>query len=138
MGVVLGIFSGRKKGEKKGKPPPKEVMVVQILPIKLWWEDNMLNALLEALQEASGKIMTSRLVGRLGGAFFVVMCLVSGIALLITGMYLVDPKGFDERLSQVLVERPVEAVSEETAEEEEEAVGEEAEEEIELEEAAEE
>ncbi|MFQ5861731.1 MAG: hypothetical protein ACE5IC_01275 [Candidatus Brocadiales bacterium] len=98
----------------------------------------MLNALLEALQEASGKIMTSRLVGRLGGAFFVVMCLVSGIALLITGMYLVDPKGFDERLSQVLVERPVEAVSEETAEEEEEAVGEEAEEEIELEEAAEE
>lgn len=79
----------------------------------------MLNALLEALQEASGKIMTSNLVGKVSGVLFVVMCLVSGAALLITGMYLADPDGFDKRLSQVLVEKPVVAAVEETAEEEE-------------------
>lgn len=90
----------------------------------------MLNALLEALQEASGKLMTSSIVGRLGGIFFVAIALVSGIALLVTGMYLANPKGFDERLSRVLVERPVVA----GAEEGEEAV----EEETESEEAAEE
>ncbi|MFQ5956727.1 MAG: hypothetical protein ACE5KK_03015 [Candidatus Brocadiales bacterium] len=98
----------------------------------------MLIGLLEALQEVSGKMMTSSIVGRLSGAMFVVMCLASGIALFITGMYLADPKGFDERLSQVLVERPVVAGTEEAAVEEGEEAEEEAEEEMELEEAAEE
>lgn len=86
----------------------------------------MVNALLEALQEASGKLMTSSVVCRLGGAFFVVLTLVSGVALLVTGMYLADPEGFDERLSQVLVERPVVAGAEGAAEEGEEAAEEEA------------
>ncbi len=106
----------------------------------------MLDSLLEALQEVSGRIMASNSIGKVFGAMFVAICLMSGIALLVTGMYLADPEGFDKRLSQVLVERPVVAGAEEAAEEEEEAVEEategateeEAEEDVELEEAAEE
>ena len=71
----------------------------------------MLDGLLDGLQEASGRILTSSIVGKMAGAFFVVACLVSGIGVLVTAMYLADPEGFDKRLSQVLVERPVIAAS---------------------------
>lgn len=98
----------------------------------------MLDGLLDGLQEASGRIMTSSIVSKAAGAFFVVLCLVSGICLLVTGMYLADPEGFDKRLSQVLVERPAVAGVEETTGEEEGAVEEEVEEEAESEETAEE
>jgi hypothetical protein len=120
----LGIISKGKKGDKKEKPPRKAVMLVHILPMKLWGEDNMLDGLLDGLQEACGRILTSSIVGKVAGAFFVVACLVSGVCLLVTAMYLANPEGFDKRLSQVLVEKPVIAAS--VAEEEEE--GEEAEE----------
>lgn len=127
----MGIFSRHKKDGEKEKPPPSKPMVVQIFPIELWGDDNMLDGLLDGLQEASGRIMTSSVVGKAAGAFFVVLCLASGICLLVTGMYLADPEGFDKRLSQVLVERPVVVSAQETAEEkgkgeaEEEAVSEE-------------
>ena len=119
----MGIFSRRKNGGEngKGKPPPSKPMVVQILPIELWGDDNMLDGLLDGLQEASGRLMTSSVVGKAAGAFFVVLCLASGICLLVTGMYLADPEGFDKRLSQVLVEKPVAASVEKTAKEEGEA-----------------
>lgn len=67
----------------------------------------MVNALLDTLQELSGSIMTSNLLSRLSGFFFVAACLVSGFALLITSLYLLSPKGFEKRLNKVLVERPV-------------------------------
>ena len=67
----------------------------------------MLNALLEALQEISGLVMTSRLVERVVGVLFVMGTLVSGVALLITMMYLTSPEGFEKRLSRVWVEKPV-------------------------------
>jgi hypothetical protein len=116
----LGIISKGNKGDKKEKPPRKAVMLVHILPMKLWGEDNMLDGLLDGLQEASGRILTSSIVGKMAGAFFVVACLVSGVCVLVTAMYLADPEGFDKRLSQVLVERPVIAASVEKAEEAEE------------------
>ncbi len=85
----------------------------------------MLDGLLDGLQEASGRILASNIVGKMAGAFFVVACLVSGICVLVTAMYLADPEGFDKRLSQVLVERPVIAASVEEEEvEEAEEVGE--------------
>ncbi|MGR3296525.1 MAG: hypothetical protein ACUZ8A_09950 [Candidatus Bathyanammoxibius sp.] len=96
-------------------------MLVHILPMKLWGEDNMLDGLLDGLQEASGRILTSSIVGKMAGAFFVVACLVSGVCVLVTAMYLADPEGFDKRLSQVLVERPVIAASVGEVEEVEEA-----------------
>lgn len=100
-------------------------MLVHILPMKLWGEDNMLDGLLDGLQEASGRILTSSIVGKMAGAFFVVACLVSGVCVLVTAMYLADPEGFDKRLSQVLVEKPVIAASVEEEEgEEAEEVGE--------------
>lgn len=79
----------------------------------------MLNSLLDGLQEVSGKVMSSGIVSRVTGAFFVVICLASGICLLITVMYLANPKGFDEWLSHVLVENTVVAGTEEAAEAEE-------------------
>ena len=121
----MGIISKGKKGDKKEKPPRKAVMLVHILPMKLWGEDNMLDGLLDGLQEASGRILTSSIVGKMAGAFFVVACLVSGVCVLVTAMYLADPEGFDKRLSQVLVEKPVIAASVEEEEgEEAEEVGE--------------
>ncbi len=121
----MGIISKGEKGDKKEKPPRKAVMLVHILPMKLWGEDNMLDGLLDGLQEASGRILTSSIVGKMAGAFFVVACLVSGVCVLVTAMYLADPEGFDKRLSQVLVEKPVIAASVEEEEgEEAEEVGE--------------
>ncbi len=67
----------------------------------------MITGILETLQEVSGILMTSRLIERLAGAFFVSATLLSGAALIITLMYLASPKGFEERLSKVLVEKPV-------------------------------
>lgn len=81
----------------------------------------MLDGLLDGLQEASGRLMASSVIGKAAGAFFVVLCLASGICLLVTGMYLADPKGFDKRLSQVLVEKPVAASVEKATKEEEKA-----------------
>ncbi len=98
----LGIFS-----KKKVKKPPQEgVMKIEIFPLHLM-EGSMINALLEALQEISGMLMTSRLVERLAGAFFVIASIVSGIALLITVMYLASPENFEKRVQKVLVEKPV-------------------------------
>ncbi|MCQ4574357.1 MAG: hypothetical protein NOU37_03795 [Candidatus Brocadiales bacterium] len=94
----------------------------------------MLNSLLDGLQEVSGKVMSSGIVSRVTGAFFVVICLASGICLLITVMYLANPKGFDEWLSHALVENTAVAGTEETAEAEE---GGEAEESAEAEEGGE-
>ena len=79
----------------------------------------MLDGLLDGLQEASGRIVTSNIVGKLAGGFFVAACLVSGICLLITCMYLADPEGFDKRLGQILVERPVVAAVEDVEDVEE-------------------
>ncbi len=92
----------------------------------------MLDGLLDGLQEASGRILASNIVGKVAGAFFVAACLVSGVCLLVTAMYLANPEGFDKRLSQVLVEKPVIAASvegEEGEEAEEAGEGEETEEE---------
>lgn len=99
-------FSARRKKEKKGEKPPHKYVEIQFFPGKPW-EANMVNALLDTLQELSGSIMTSNLLSRLSGFFFVAACLVSGFALLITSLYLLSPKGFEKRLNKVLVERPV-------------------------------
>jgi hypothetical protein len=124
----MGIISKGNKGDKREKAPRKPVMLVHILPMEFWGDDNMLDGLLDGLQEASGRILTSSIVGKVAGAFFVVACLVSGVCVLVTAMYLANPEGFDKRLSQVLVEKPVIAASVEEEEEEEEEEGEEAEE----------
>ncbi len=79
----------------------------------------MLDSLLDGLQEASGKVMGSGIVSRVIGALFVAICLASGICLLVTVMYLANPKGFDEWLSHALVENTVVAGTEEAAEAEE-------------------
>lgn len=104
----MGIFSKKKREAK----PPRKCAEVQFFPIKL--ELEMINAVLETLQEVSGMLMGSGLVSRLSGAFFVFASLVSGIALLITILYLMSPQGFEKRLSQVLVEKPVVAGPEKT------------------------
>ncbi len=78
----------------------------------------MLDSLLDGLQEASGKLMGSDIVGKVAGAAFVLITVMSGIALLVTLMYLANPEGFKERLSHVLVEKPVMASVEETEVEE--------------------
>ncbi|MDI6759339.1 MAG: hypothetical protein QMD05_00800 [Candidatus Brocadiaceae bacterium] len=51
--------------------------------------------------------MTSRPAERVVGVFFVIGSLVSGVALLVTMMYLISPDGFQKRLNKVLVEKPV-------------------------------
>lgn len=126
----MGIFS-KKKAEEA---PKKDFLEIEIFPLYLS-EESMINTLLEALQEISGLVMTSRLVERLAGVFFVMASLISGIALLITIMYLASPEGFEKRLNKVLVEKPVaessagettpaeaeESAEEETPEEESEA-----------------
>ncbi|HHT9120249.1 MAG TPA: hypothetical protein ACFYD3_06885 [Candidatus Hypogeohydataceae bacterium YC41] len=67
----------------------------------------MINVLLEALQEIAGLFMTSNLVQKLAGFFFLTASLLSGVALLVTIMYLASPEGFQKRLNKVLVEKPV-------------------------------
>lgn len=125
----MGFFSRRKRG-KKEEIPPQKYIEIQLFPVKPW-EANMVNALLDALQQLSGSIMTSNLVTRVSGLFFVAACLVSGLAFLITSLYLLSPKGFEKRLNKILVERPVvEKVEEEkTAPEEKATTGESSEEE---------
>lgn len=104
--VIVGIFSKKKTKGKPEKTIPKSCMEIEIFPLDLV-EGNMINALLEAVQEISGLVMTSRLVERAVGVLFVTGSLISGIALLITVMYLASPEGFEKRLHRVLVEKPV-------------------------------
>lgn len=101
----MGILSKKKTEEKREETLPG-YLEIDIFPISLR-EGDMLNALLEALQEISGLVMTSRPIERLAGTFFVIASLISGVALLITVMYLASPEGFEKRLSKVLVEKPV-------------------------------
>jgi hypothetical protein len=105
-GACLGIISKKKAKEKKKEVPAKSFLEIDIFPLN-FSEGSMINALLETLQEISGLVMTSRLVERLVGVFFVVASLISGIGLLITIMYLASPEGFEKRLTKVLVEKPV-------------------------------
>ncbi|MFN3466164.1 MAG: hypothetical protein ACK4WF_00495 [Candidatus Brocadiales bacterium] len=102
----MGIFSRKKAREKRAEEPPVSCMEIEIFPLNLV-EGNMINALLEAMQEVSGLVVTSRLAERIVGVLFVVGSLISGIALLITVMYLASPEGFEKRLQRVLVEKPV-------------------------------
>lgn len=67
----------------------------------------MISALLEALQEITGLAMTSRPAERVVGVLFVIGSLISGVALLVTMMYLISPDGFQKRLNKALVEKPV-------------------------------
>ena len=67
----------------------------------------MISALLEALQEISGLVITSRPAERVVGVLFVIGSLISGVALLVTMMYLISPDGFQKGLNKALVEKPV-------------------------------
>lgn len=67
----------------------------------------MISALLEALQEIAGLAMTSRPAERVIGVLFVIGSLFSGVALLVTMIYLISPDGFQKMLNKALVEKPV-------------------------------
>ncbi|HHT9155043.1 MAG TPA: hypothetical protein ACFYD5_04435 [Candidatus Tripitaka sp. YC43] len=116
----MGIFSKEKKktGGRGKEPFPESRLVIEFFPLHLLVrEGNMISALLEALQEISGLVMTSRPVERVVGAFFVIGSLISGVALLVTMMYLISPDGFQKRLNKALVEKPVvEALAEKSKE----------------------
>ena len=111
----MGIFSKKKKKKTGGRgeePFPESCLVIEFFPLHLLVrEGNMISALLEALQEISGLVMTSRPAERVVGVLFVIGSLISGVALLVTMMYLISPDGFQKGLNKALVEKPVVEVS---------------------------